>query len=110
MKHFNIASKMGLNEDIEELKNKRAVAKGKFTRKWNTFLAAHNDAVPATVLNGIYEDVDSAFKDVEKINEGYLELLYKGVGEGKLTQEADEYMSQLRVCRLKVNVELEVLK
>lgn len=110
MKHFNIASKMGLDEDIEEVKSRRAIAKGKFTRKCNTFLAAHHDASPATVLNGIYEEVGAAFKNVERINEEYLELLYKSVGEGKLTEEADVYMSQLETSKLKVKVNLEVSK
>lgn len=92
------------------MKNKRAVAKEKFTQKFNAFLAAQNDAAPAIVLNGIYEEVDLAFRNGERLNEGYLELLYKSAGEGKSTQGADEFMSQLEASKLKVKVDLEVAK
>ena len=44
--HFNIISKMGLEEEIEEQKKKRAAAKGTFTRKTNAFTTAHSDEAP----------------------------------------------------------------
>ena len=61
-------------------------------------------------MSGIYDEVDSAFQNVEVLNEEYLELLFKNVGEGDLTQEAEDYISQLEASKIKVKVNLEVAK
>ena len=66
---------MGLDEKIEECKKRRTVAKGKFTRKANHFTTAHGDQAPVTVLQGIYEEVEAAFKNVEDISEELMSLL-----------------------------------
>lgn len=66
---------MGMDEEIEELKRKRSVAKGKFTRKTKLFTQAHSEEAPVTVLQGIYEETDLAFKSVEDISDNLSELL-----------------------------------
>ncbi|KAK4299837.1 hypothetical protein Pmani_027909 [Petrolisthes manimaculis] len=67
---------MRLDEDIQELKTRRAVVKGKFTRKVESFRVAHSNDTPAIVLNGIYEEVNSVFEEVERINDEVIELTY----------------------------------
>ncbi|KAK8385654.1 hypothetical protein O3P69_016437 [Scylla paramamosain] len=47
---FQHCSMMGKDDEIEALKRKRAVSKGKFTRKANLFTTAHGDEAPITVL------------------------------------------------------------
>ncbi|KAK8373163.1 hypothetical protein O3P69_017396 [Scylla paramamosain] len=50
---FQRCSMKGEDEEIEALKRKRAVAKGKFTRKGNLFTTAHGDEAPVVVQQGL---------------------------------------------------------
>lgn len=94
---------------LKEEKRKRAAAKGRFTCKVNAFLAAHSDAAPVSVLNGIYEEVERVFESVEKCNEYIIDLVYEEE-DGDLIKEAEDYISQLEVSRTKIKVDLEKAK
>lgn len=98
------------SEEVEEQKKKRAVAKGRFTRKAHTFTTAHSEDAPVSVLEGIYKDLESAFEQVETINEELIEVLYKVSGSGKLIDEANEYISELESQKIKVKIMLEKAK
>ena len=98
---------MGLEEEIEEQKKKRAAAKGMFTRKTNAFTTAHGDEAPIAVLDGIYSEVELAFKCIEIINETVIRFLYEAVEEGTLIDEANGYISQLETQKVKLKIELE---
>lgn len=83
---------MGKKEEIVELMRKRSVAKGKFTRKANLFTAALGDEAPVTVLQGIYEETEFAFKNVEDISDELTDLLNQ-CDEKDLTEEISMFQS-----------------
>ena len=68
----------------QELKNGRAVAKRKFTRKVNLLREAHARKDPMQVLKDIYSDVSVQFRVVEDINEE----LFKAIARSDPNYEA----------------------
>lgn len=100
---------MGKDEEIEALKRKRAVAKGKFTRKANLFTTAHGDEAPVTVLQGICEEIELAFKKVEDISDELNELLNQ-CEENNLTEEAGQHVSELESRKINFKIDLEKAK
>lgn len=74
------------DKEIEALKRKRAVAKGKFTRN-NPFTTAHSDDSPVTVIQGMHKVMKLTFKNVEDISDELMELL--SAKEKDLAEEAD---------------------
>lgn len=91
------------------MKKKRAAAKGKFIRKAYSFRKVYSDEAPVTVLEGIYEEVEVAFKGVESLNEDYTDLLYKQK-EGTVMDEANEYISVVETHKVELKIELEKAK
>ena len=86
------------------------MAKIKFTRKANFFTATQGEEAPVTVLNGIYEEIESAFRSVENISENLMELLGQCKEGDMLIAEADQYVSELETKKININIELEKVK
>ena len=90
---------------IKLAKARRAVAKRKFSRKYNLFKEALQDEHGIAVLKDVYIDVSGAYGNLEKCNEEYVLLVTQdGESEEALT-EADEYIKALD----KMNIEVKCL-
>ncbi|KAK3893726.1 hypothetical protein Pcinc_000922 [Petrolisthes cinctipes] len=59
----------------QDLKDSRAVAKRKFTRKVNLLREVHSQNDPMAVLQDIYSDILVQFKVMEEINEKLVKSL-----------------------------------
>lgn len=72
---FGVLEKQFKNTDMEELKLERGIAKGRFTRKCNVLRERLDKDDPATVVKGLYAEVEDAFQALEVKHERYYSRL-----------------------------------
>ncbi|XP_063879513.1 uncharacterized protein LOC135110848 isoform X1 [Scylla paramamosain] len=77
---------------MELLKRKRAIAKGKFTRKVTLLDEGVREGEPVSVLKNNYEQISEAFQHLEDSNDVILKYVCDNKLEDKLVKEAEEYM------------------
>ncbi|XP_076043644.1 uncharacterized protein LOC143026760 [Oratosquilla oratoria] len=58
---------MGLDEELNEMKRKRAAGKSKFTRKLNSFGTARDQEAPCVLLDGNMREFPSFKDDYERL-------------------------------------------
>ena len=83
---------MGWQEEMDILKKKRVIARGKFTRKVTLLDEGIVNGEPVSVLKSHYEQISDAFQLVEEANDDVLNLICNKDGYEALVKEAEQYM------------------
>ena len=74
------------------MKKKRAIVKGKFTRKVTLLEEGVGKGEPVSVLKNNYDQISEAFEQLEDSNDVILTFIcYKGLEES-LVKDAEQYM------------------
>lgn len=98
---------MGLEEEIEDVKKRRAVAKRRFTRKINMLRESIGENNPVSVLRSNYDEVTQAYVEIEKVNDSYIKLLYDKSASDEVIEEADQYIVELEKKKTELHVLLD---
>lgn len=72
---------------MKQLKQQRATAKRKFTRKVNIFRESACQEDPLSVLQHNYDEVSHAYIEIENIHEKYVELLSETTTDEALIED-----------------------
>ncbi|KAK4325374.1 hypothetical protein Pmani_004053 [Petrolisthes manimaculis] len=83
---------MGWHEEMDVLHQKRAIAKGKFTRKVTLLDEGIEKGEPVSVLKSNYERISESFQLLEKANDDVLNLICSNGGDDVIVNEAEQYM------------------
>ncbi|KAK3882458.1 hypothetical protein Pcinc_013165 [Petrolisthes cinctipes] len=95
---------------MEQLKRLRASAKRKFTRKHNIFTESLGDDDPLVVLQGNFDQCDSAFTEVEKIHEEYIGVLSETGADESVMENEDSYIFDIERKKNNAHKQLEKKK
>lgn len=83
---------MGFQEETDVLKKKRAIARGKFTRKVTLLDEGIKKGEPVLVLRSKYEEITDAFKVLEAASDDILNLICDNNLDESFVKEAEQYM------------------
>ncbi|KAK4324215.1 hypothetical protein Pmani_005217 [Petrolisthes manimaculis] len=83
------------SEHVKQLKQQRATAKRRFTRKVNIFRESVCQEDPLSVLQHNYGEVSHAYIEVENIHEKYVELLSETTTDEALIEDEDQYIMDI---------------
>ncbi|KAK4290852.1 hypothetical protein Pmani_028375 [Petrolisthes manimaculis] len=83
------------SEHVKQLKQQRATAKRRFTRKVNIFRESVCQEDPLSVLQHNYGEVSHAYIEVENIHEKYVELLIETTTDEDLIEDEDQYIMDI---------------
>lgn len=83
---------MGWQEEMDLLKRKRAIAKGKFTRKVTLLDEGVRKGEPVSVLKSNYQQISEAFQLLEESNDVILTYVCDNKLDETFVKDAEEYM------------------
>lgn len=83
---------MGLEEEYNKLKKRRANAKGKLTRKVTLFQEGVDRSDPLSALKSNYEGVLEAFQSLESKNDEIIDFVNDNSLDDRLENEAQQYI------------------
>ena len=81
---------------MDELKKKRSISKGQFTRKVKVLEKRLKDGDPHEVLDTLYSELKDIYQEIEGFNKSILSILHTDATKyAAEIIDADEYMDQL---------------